>query len=76
MKRNYGNKKERVGIKRFYGKEGDKWMLMIMVEEHEWIGILGITEKIVGAGWKALEYKEKKWNLWKNVADLRHINSY
>ena len=38
MNRNYGNKRERVGIRRFDGRKGDKWDLLIMVGQHgnEW----------------------------------------
>ena len=38
MDRNYGHKRERVRIRRFGGKDGDKWDLLIMVEEYgiEW----------------------------------------
>ena len=32
--RNYGNKRERMGLRRFDGKKGNKWDLSKMVGEH------------------------------------------
>ena len=67
MNRNYGNKRERVGIRRLDGKEGDKLDLLIMVGEH---GNNRNKRENVGAGGNALAYKEKKHGIYEKMLEL------
>ena len=67
MNRNYGNKRDRVGIRRFDGKEEDKWDLLITGENMRMNRNNGNKKENVGAGGYALEYNGKKGNIWANV---------
>ena len=66
MNRNYWNKRERVGIRRFCGKEGHKWYLLIMVGENGNNGNKREIWQLVGMHWNVKEntgFYGKMWEL-------------